>query len=108
MPTKDIENLLQEVTERLRASLSPEAIYLYGSFAYGSPTAASDLDLLVIIGESDRTFFERSAEAYRALRGIGVPVDVQVYTREEFEQRATLPVSFERTVHEKGRLLYAA
>jgi hypothetical protein len=32
----------------------------------------------------------------------------EVYMRGEFEQRAGLPVSFERTVKTKGRLLYAA
>ena len=37
-----------------------------------------------------------------------VPVDVQVYTRAEFETRAALAVSFERTVKHKGRVVYAA
>ncbi len=47
-------------------------------------------------------------DARGARRGIPVPIDVQVYTREEFESRASLPVSFERTVRQKGRVLYAA
>ncbi len=70
--------------------------------------AGSDIDLLVVVAESDLSFFERGAAAYRALRRIGVPVDVQVYTRAEFETRAALPVSFERTVRAEGRVLYAA
>lgn len=52
--------------------------------------------------------YERDAIAYRALIGLGVPKDVQVYTRKEFETQAALPVSFERTVKTKGKVLYAA
>jgi predicted nucleotidyltransferase len=104
----DVEQLLSEITRRLRETLAPSAIYLHGSHAYGRPAAGSDVDLLVVVEHSPHSFFKRSAEAYRALRGIGVPIDVQVYTRAEFDERASLPVSFERTVREKGRVLYAA
>mgnify|MGYP001558617043 FL=1 len=104
----ELESLLNEAVSRLRDTLAPAAIYLYGSYVYGKPRAHSDLDLLVILEQSDSTPFERDAAAYRALSGLGVPKDVQVYTRGEFEQRARLPVSFERTVKTKGRLLYAA
>ena len=104
----ELDALLREVVSRLRDALAPAAIYLYGSYVYGEPQAHSDLDLLVVVEQSDGTPFERDAAAYRALSGLGVPKDVQVYTRGEFEQRAGLPVSFERTVKTKGRLLYAA
>jgi len=104
----ELDVLLREVVSRLRDALAPAAIYLYGSYVYGMPRAHSDLDLLVIVEQSDGTPFERDAAAYRALSGLGVSKDVQVYTRVEFEQRADLPVSFERTVKTKGRLLYAA
>ena len=105
---EDLSRTLEQVVSRLREALSPAAIYLYGSYVYGEPQAHSDLDLLVIVEQSDGTPFERDAAAYRALSGLGIPKDVQVYTRGEFEQRASLPVSFERTVKTKGRLLYAA
>jgi len=97
-----------EIVARLRAALSPIAIYLYGSYAYGTPNRHSDIDLLVVVERSDLDAYERDALAYRALRDIPVPIDVQVYTRREFEERAALKVSFERTVKKKGRLLHAA
>ena len=108
MTAAEIHRVLSEATRRLRESLRPCAIYLYGSYAYGEPGDDSDVDLLVVVPESPLGFCERSALAYRALRGIGVPVDVQVYTQAEFDERAALPVSFEHTVRMKGRLLYAA
>jgi len=104
----ELEEQLQEMIRRLRVAFSPVAIYLFGSYAYGRPGAGSDVDLLVVVEESPLDPFSRDARAYRALAEIPVPVDVQVYTREEFERRASLPVSFERTVRHKGRIVYAA
>jgi predicted nucleotidyltransferase len=108
MTREELDRILPEIVRRLSESLTPTMLFLYGSRAYGTPGPHSDVDLLVAVPESKMSFFERGAAAYRALRHIGVPVDVQVYTREEFESRAELPVSFERTVRTKGRILYAA
>jgi uncharacterized protein len=104
----ELERKLADVVDRLRTALAPAAIYLFGSYAYGQPHAGSDLDLLVVVDASSLSPYQRDATAYLALLGLGVPKDVQVYTRAEFEARAALPVSFERTVKQKGRLLYAA
>ncbi len=105
---EQLDRNLEAAVTRLRAEFSPVAIYLFGSYAYGTPKAHSDLDLLVIVDESPQDAFSRDARAYLALGDIPVPIDVQVYTRAEFESRARLPVSFERTIRSKGRILYAA
>ncbi len=108
MMGQPLDQVLPEIVRRLRDVLNPAAIYLFGSSATGNPGSESDIDLLVVVNESDQSFFERGAIAYRALRGIAVPIDVQVYTKDEFEPRANLPVSFERTVRTTGKILYAA
>lgn len=105
---RDLATILAEVVRRLRDALNPSEIFLFGSYAYGTPNAASDLDILVIVEQSPLHPFDRDAAAYRALRGLGVPKDVQVYTRNEFESRAACKTSFEATIKEKGRRLYAA
>ncbi len=99
---------LAEIVSRLRAAFSPVAIYRFGSYAYGTPGPGSDLDLLVVVEDSPLDPYARDALAYRAIGPIGISKDVQVCTRREFEERAALTVSVERTVKEKGRLLYAA
>jgi predicted nucleotidyltransferase len=102
------QDLLLEIVRRLQAVFSPVTIYLFGSQAYGLPHPGSDIDLLVIVQDDERTAYERDAAAYRALLGIEFPVDVQVYTHAEFSARCQLPVSFERTVLEKGKPIYVA
>lgn len=111
MPLLSPEQLdakLDEIVRRLRDAFSPVAIYLFGSYVYGTPNRHSDIDLLVVVEDSPHDPYERDAQAYVALCGIRAPIDVQVYTRREFEQRAALSVSFERTVRTKGTLVYAA
>ena len=104
----ELERTLATIVERLRDALAPIAIYLFGSYVYGDPDRDSDIDLLVVVEDSGLSAYERDAAADRALRGIRRSIDVQVYTRAEFETRAALPVSFERTVARKGRLIHAA
>ena len=108
LASKQVEHVVTEAVARLRNALSPAAIYLYGSYAYGMPGPHSDIDLLVIVGHSALTPFQRDAVAYRALGDIPFPIDVQVYTQAEFDERAALRVSFERTVKLKGKVLHAA
>jgi uncharacterized protein len=103
----ELDAKLTEIIARLKSAFSPVAIYLFGSYAYGAPTSDSDLDLLVVVEDSRLDVYSRDALGYQSVGAIGVSKDIEVYTRREFEERAALPVSFERTVKEKGRLLYA-
>jgi predicted nucleotidyltransferase len=104
----DLQRTLDEIVRRLCAAVSPTAIYLFGSYAYGTAGSASDIDLLVIVADSPLNPYQRDGLAYRALGDIPVPVDVQVYTQAEFDERSALRVSFERTVKQRGKLIHAA
>jgi len=105
---EELDAKLAEIVQRLRDALSPVAIYFFGSYLYGAPSRHSDIDLLVVVEDSPLSAYQRDAQAYHALSGIRVPIDVLVYTRQEFEARAALRVSFEKTVRTKGRVVYAA
>jgi predicted nucleotidyltransferase len=108
LPQDQLQDLLSEIVKRLRSAFDPAAIYLFGSYAEGRAGSDSDLDLLVVVPESTETLLQRSARAHRALRGVPIPIDVIVYTAGEFSARAAWPVSLERDVVAKGRVLYAA
>ena len=100
--------LVKELVERIVATLRPETIYLYGSHAYGQPHKDSDVDLCVVVEISDLPPHKRAISAYRALRGLFLPAEIKVVTREEFESRTQWLSSIERVVQEKGRMLYEA
>ncbi len=100
------QKLLDETVRRIVATLQPEAIYLYGSHAYGQPHWDSDVDLLVVVRDSMLPPHRRAVAVYRALRGLFLPAEVKVVTRAEFERRARWHSSVERIVLDRGKLLY--
>ena len=99
---KELEPMCRVITETVKA----EAIYLFGSRAYGIPTDDSDYDLCVIIPENSM----RPADAVKAIRRAlfsaqSVPLDVIVYRSNAFHQRAE-HASLERKIAREGVLLY--
>ncbi len=65
-------SVLDEVVERLVKEFQPEEIYLFGSQAWGKPTVDSDVDIFVIVEQSDESPVRRSQRAYRRLGGLGL------------------------------------
>lgn len=102
------EEAIEEAVSRLREGFDPEAIYLYGSYAYGEPGPDSDVDILVVVSSLDDPVYEAEAKAYGLLAGMAFPAEIHVVTREEFEERRSWVASIEREVDERGIELYAA
>lgn len=100
------EQLLQEITSRLVQALQPEQVYLFGSHAWGSPVEGSDIDLYVIVPESDERPLQRARRALACLDDLRVAKDVLVRTRAEVEKYRQVYASLESQVLEKGRVLY--
>src|SRR5580658_6087562 len=100
------KNLLETATKRLVAEFQPEQVWLYGSHAWGKPHEDSDVDLLVVVGHSDETPIRRSQRAHRCLRGLRMPKDVLVETRQEVDRVKKLETSLEYTILSCGRRLY--
>jgi len=100
------ENLLHEITQRLVAELKPEKVILFGSHAWGKPTDDSDLDLLVIVPESNEPPTKRATRAYRSLRGVMVPMDILVHTHAEVQRHSRVYASLISEILERGKVLY--
>ncbi len=77
-------NLLETIKTRLHKVYNPLSLYVFGSYAWGTPTNDSDVDLVVVVESSDKKPYKRSIEGIRALRGLGIAKDILVYTKEEF------------------------
>ena len=100
------ENLLEIVTQRLVTEFQPEQVWLYGSHAWGNPHADSDVDLLVVVPDSNETPIRRSQRAHHCLRGLRMPKDVLVETRQEVDRVKELKTSLENVILSRGRRLY--
>lgn len=104
MVTKEI---IDEMTNRLVKAYNPEAIYLFGSYAWGNPSEESDVDLLVVVATSNQKRWERPRAGSAVLWQLGHPKDLVVYTRAEFDRAAEHPSTLARKVKEEGIKLYA-
>ena len=99
-------NLLLQATQRLVAEFQPDEVWLYGSHAWGTPHDDSDVDLLVVVPHSDESPIRRSQRAHRSLRGLRMPKDVLVETRQEVNRVKELKTSLENDILSRGRKIY--
>jgi len=79
----------------------------YSDRARGEDTYDSDYDVLVLVEQKTGTSYQMERQAYRALQGLAVPIDIVVMSRDHFERRRTVVSSLSATIEREGRLLYA-
>jgi predicted nucleotidyltransferase len=81
----------------------PDQIILFGSYAYGTPNADSDIDLLVVMPTWDQ-----HNQAVRILYRLTapIPLDLIVRTPKEMAWRLAEGESFTTTIMTKGKVLY--
>jgi predicted nucleotidyltransferase len=81
-------------------------IYLFGSYAYGNPTEESDIDIYVVTPDNINNFSELYAKI------IGDLGDKKIFFIDLLLSRETIFNSrkenniFEKTIFQKGKLLY--
>ena len=95
------------IVGRLTAVAHPVRVILFGSVAAGGATADSDIDLLVVLDEVDDARLE-SVRLRRALRGLGVPVDVIVMRSDRFEETKDIVGGIAFPAHKYGKVIYEA
>ena len=107
MPPTGEDPAVKEIVSRLVALYKPERIYLFGSAARGDAGVDSDYDLMVVVPDDTPRELRQTREIFRLLMDIDAPIDVLVWTRNEFDKRLHLVASFPSTIVREGRLLYA-
>jgi uncharacterized protein len=96
------QDVIEEVKRRLVEVYKPSKIYLFGSYAWGTPNEDSDLDILIVVDESDERPIKRSFNGYMALSGLGISKDIIVYTSEEFAEDSARETSLFHKIKHQG------
>lgn len=94
------------VAGEIAEQFHPERIILFGSYAYGTPTEDSDVDLLVVMPFKGRRA-KQAIEIRSAVRA-GFPMDLIPITPERLQYRLEIEDFFLREIVEKGKVLYEA
>lgn len=92
--------------DQIVKEFQPEKIILFGSYAYGEPTADSDVDVLVVlpfVGKNP----EKATEIWMVAKP-DFPIDILVRRPEEIETRLAMGDNFIREIMDDGVVLYEA
>jgi predicted nucleotidyltransferase len=99
VPMRVIRRFARQVAERFR----PDKIILFGSYAYGTPHADSDVDVLVIMPA--RNQMDQAVKIELACDP-PFPLDIIVRTPHNMQWRLAEGESFLREITTKGKVLY--
>ncbi len=103
---KIIENELEQLVSKIKEAVRVNKIYLFGSYAYGTPTIDSDIDLCVLT-EEDKRKIDIMIEIRENIGfSVNYPLDIIVYKPDEFYSRASSVTSMESQILKKGVLVY--
>lgn len=105
--TMTAQEAIDTAVRRVVIAASPEKVILFGSFAKGTATSESDVDLLVI----EQEVGSKRAEMVRlrkAIGSIGMPVDVLVVSEGEVSDWGHLPGTAMYWALKEGKVLYEA
>jgi len=106
---QSIKDELDRITEIIVKTVPVETIYLFGSYAYGTPHKDSDLDIYVVMKDSAPYLpLDAMGMIGSAIHGKkSMPTDILVIKKSRFQYRLSAH-TLEREVSEKGVVLYAA
>ena len=80
---KEIKKIAEKIKEEEKGNILD--IIIFGSIAKNNYTGTSDVDIAIILKESDLSFIERIVK-YRKYFDLDIGVDLFVYTFSEFEK----------------------
>ena len=103
-----ILNDIAIIKESILQTVPAEMIYLFGSYAYGTPTEGSDLDIYVVVPDETTGLIELQAEIRNLLwKKKSVPLDLLIGRSSVFNRRKNGP-TLERVIAQRGTVLYGA
>lgn len=97
---------IREFSQRIGREFGAERVVLFGSYARGTVTEDSDVDLLVICAFEGKSV-DQSVKIRMKLRP-AFPMDLLVRTPEKVRQRIEMGDDFMREILEEGKVLYEA
>jgi predicted nucleotidyltransferase len=102
----DIQEELNTLVQAIASSTRIEAIFLFGSRAYGEPKPDSDLDIYLVIPDNDIDICDLNAEIRFALyKKLTLPLDLIIAKKSVFERRIK-SLTLESVIAKQGIRIY--
>src|SRR5205814_3090654 len=107
MPAQLTARKIRAIVRRIAVIAQPEQVIMFGSYAKGTATMKSDLDLLVVMPDDAETRL-RPWDLQPHLKGSVIPVDVHIVTAEELASYGKEKHHFLHSVLRSGKPVYQA
>jgi predicted nucleotidyltransferase len=101
LTTTEIDTLILRIVARIQ----PQKVIIFGSYAKGTATTKSDLDICVIT-ETELPMAHRADDLMSMLSNSLIPVDIHIYTPEEVKEYGQEPFSFVHSVLKSGKIVF--
>jgi len=99
------EPTLRQIVQQLLSAGHPQKIILFGSRSRGQASSENDYDLLLVENSSMPRHL-RATPYRRALKDLGHPKDILVWTQTEIDDWKNVPNAFITTAVREGQVLY--
>jgi predicted nucleotidyltransferase len=104
---ENIAEKLDNIKESILKYVPAKYIYLFGSYAYGTPSAKSDIDIYIVTPDGINNFSEIYAKIIGDLGDKKIFfIDLSLNAESDFNIRKTKN-RFEETIFQKGKIIYA-
>jgi len=101
-----LPELLDEVAVSIKSVHPDCTVILFGSYARGEQNEDSDLDVCVLVPELTYQRTDMIIDARCSIRrGFPLPIDVLLYTHDEFEESAKKRSRLQYQIKNEGRVL---
>ena len=101
-----IQDELAIVVQAIASNTKIEAVFLFGSRAYGEPKENSDLDIYLVIPDGDVDIFDLNADIRFALyKKLSFPLDLVIAKKSVFERRSKA-LTLESIIAKQGVRIY--
>lgn len=96
---------INDIINTIAKEYNPDRIILFGSYARNNPNDDSDIDL-IIIKNTDTPKHKRGREIRKYLYNAMMPIDLKVYTPDEYQEDINDKYSFLYSVAQDFQVLY--
>ena len=99
------ENIKKIIREKIYSEINPKQVILFGSYAYGTATKDSDIDLMIVEQKIIGSKVKEAVRIKRILNEVDMSKDILVVSEDEFEFYKTEVGSVIRDAYERGEVL---
>jgi predicted nucleotidyltransferase len=102
---------IKDLTHLIVDTINPAKVILFGSYAYGTPTEKSDVDLLVVMPDEELSYEEISELGCKVIgkhrkRPVYIRNDLCIIAQSDYREMQDVPISAVYHAKRKGRVLY--